>query len=1001
VEALVEQGEALSNRGLAKGDRVRDLGNKQYVLLEDPSFGVVTAKEIKPAGQNVGPKNVEVLNLNEVVVRPKAGTTARLKDGQVVEILEAEGGGVRQVKVKAGDGSTATYGFDDIAELGHDPRSAKAHQRALRRARRPSREGAEAVMPAIVATPEGETGTLVASGSRGKVVRMRDGQERVVKDVHATKETATTGEREVLAFAPGTRPSADNHILFATIPEELVSAFETAYRSGDPLAASMLKGKVHVLPPNTAGQGAALYAVELPQTSLPNSAYSSAAKQVRRALGGKPVRVESYESPVAVSPEAIGRAQVYRVPEALHAKGMRTEAQLAALRGEERTTYLRRLIDFTEDIDTPVAEALSRKRAAQTKKVEAAARNDGREASVAKVEEAQATADAADAVVAKAVNDAERAAGAVRRRVVATDVEGNGLLNRALNGDEEAIATVIEDQLARGEEVVMVHKDAPGRVLILQREVAPSGEVGRLTAVTEEARKQMPASLSAESTVAEALTVARESGFVNGFRRTTTPGEFVLDGNPYLRAAVDSNGRVRIYQGERLQGTAFDNFDEFVDVVGDPKSFGGETYLEFAERRLAQGLEGRGSGVVWRLDAVGESVELEAMGFVREGGRPRTAVEARLPRDLAGAKPRFNFQDRQFELEFASDIDRAAYITAQRKPSRRDADYLRFAREELGVSDAAVREHGKAVRTVIRDMARDAEPGTLVVPKVPFTISRRDLPIRRPSTVPPPHEVGPGMVDIPIRRGAGRGEPSLGKLDFDDPAALGRVSGAELARRREGLLETRGDMIGLDEQAARLTPKPDEVAGVMLDPLGFDQVQLIEKSIRSIDAELRRRTVRVAGRLEAQEVPPPYEVGPGDVRTYDPQGNVAVADAAASIARTAERQEWAPVQAKLAAQGMTDVPGTDAVVGRYLPTGQAVRIVNASIDKPTVSIEFFDGAVRDVAKSEVRPGRLITNEARDFRIAQDATNAGAAHENQLIPKLGYGALEKELGLFGT
>ncbi|KKL99730.1 hypothetical protein LCGC14_1811500, partial [marine sediment metagenome] len=87
--------------------------------------------------------------------------------------------------------------------------------------------------------------------------------------------------------------------------------------------------------------------------------------------------------------------------------------------------------------------------------------------------------------------------------------------------------------------------------------------------------------------------------------------------------------------------------------------------------------------------------------------------------------------------------------------------------------------------------------------------------------------------------------------------------------------------------------------------------------------------------------------------------------------------------------------------GRYLPTGQAVRIVNASIDKPTVSIEFFDGAVRDVAKSEVRPGRLITNEARDFRIAQDATNAGAAHENQLIPKLGYGALEKELGLFGT
>ena len=98
---------------------------------------------------------------------------------------------------------------------------------------------------------------------------------------------------------------------------------------------------------------------------------------------------------------------------------------------------------------------------------------------------------------------------------------------------------------------------------------------------------------------------------------------------------------------------------------------------------------------------------------------------------------------------------------------------------------------------------------------------------------------------------------------------------------------------------------------------------------------------------------------------------------------------------------MTDVPGTTGVTGRYRPTGQAVKIIDAPLDSPNVRIEFFDGKVRDVAKSEVRPGRLVTNEARDFRIAQDAGNGGGSYDHQLAPPSGLGALERELGLFGT
>jgi hypothetical protein len=51
--------------------------------------------------------------------------------------------------------------------------------------------------------------------------------------------------------------------------------------------------------------------------------------------------------------------------------------------------------------------------------------------------------------------------------------------------------------------------------------------------------------------------------------------------------------------------------------------------------------------------------------------------EMRLPKDLAGAKPRF----KEFGLQFESDVDRAAYITAQAKRSARDADYMKFAKE--------------------------------------------------------------------------------------------------------------------------------------------------------------------------------------------------------------------------------------------------------------------------------------------------------------------------------
>jgi hypothetical protein len=90
-----------------------------------------------------------------------------------------------------------------------------------------------------------------------------------------------------------------------------------------------------------------------------------------------------------------------------------------------------------------------------------------------------------------------------------------------------------------------------------------------------------------------------------------------------------------------------------------------------------------------------------------------------LPRDLAGGKPRYSYGEKQFDLEFESDIDKAAYIAAQAKPSKRDADYVAYVAKHTGMSEPEIRAAGAAVRARIKVLARDAAPGTLTIPRTP------------------------------------------------------------------------------------------------------------------------------------------------------------------------------------------------------------------------------------------------------------------------------------------
>jgi N12 class adenine-specific DNA methylase len=101
-----------------------------------------------------------------------------------------------------------------------------------------------------------------------------------------------------------------------------------------------------------------------------------------------------------------------------------------------------------------------------------------------------------------------------------------------------------------------------------------------------------------------------------------------------------------------------------------------------------------------------------------EEAKPAPAQEAKpdaMPKELSGAKPRYNFGNKAFELNFASDLDKAAYIAAQDKPSKRDAEYLAHAMAAGNMTEDEVRAHGRTVREAIKAQARDASPGTLKI----------------------------------------------------------------------------------------------------------------------------------------------------------------------------------------------------------------------------------------------------------------------------------------------
>jgi hypothetical protein len=104
---------------------------------------------------------------------------------------------------------------------------------------------------------------------------------------------------------------------------------------------------------------------------------------------------------------------------------------------------------------------------------------------------------------------------------------------------------------------------------------------------------------------------------------------------------------------------------------------------------------------------------------------PSAAAHPTLPRELSGAKPRYSYGNKQFQLQFESDLDKAAYISAQARRSKADARYVQFVADHTGLTEKEIRAHGEEVKARIKDRAKAGTGDSLTVPNTIDTVLRR------------------------------------------------------------------------------------------------------------------------------------------------------------------------------------------------------------------------------------------------------------------------------------
>lgn len=122
------------------------------------------------------------------------------------------------------------------------------------------------------------------------------------------------------------------------------------------------------------------------------------------------------------------------------------------------------------------------------------------------------------------------------------------------------------------------------------------------------------------------------------------------------------------------------------------------------ERSLLETKEGMDDLNEGVINAALEAQDAGLVGVVRPA-----EVQPTLPQDLRGAAPTYYSGVQGYNIQFDSDLDKAAYIVANNQArSKRDADYIKFLTNATGMTEEEARAYGKEVRVNIRNQLRAA-----------------------------------------------------------------------------------------------------------------------------------------------------------------------------------------------------------------------------------------------------------------------------------------------------
>jgi hypothetical protein len=185
-----------------------------------------------------------------------------------------------------------------------------------------------------------------------------------------------------------------------------------------------------------------------------------------------------------------------------------------------------------------------------------------------------------------------------------------------------------------------------------------------------------------------------------------------------------------------------------------------------------------------------------------------------LPKDLAGAKPRYSYGSKQFTLSFANDIDKAAYIAAQKSKSPRDTEYVQFVISNTGLTEAEVRALGERVKEAIKQIAKDQAGNTEIsVPSVYSTATAAPTPVAPTPAAPiPAAPMAPAPI-VTVTTAAETPAPivTTEAVDLDaEKAKLEEARKTEIAPLEQEIAELEAELARIEQEKAEV-PAVEEV----------------------------------------------------------------------------------------------------------------------------------------------------------------------------------------------